>query len=645
MSLSGGAAAHKRQASEESHAVADQPSAPVHDHVKDELRAEVKTLQYSINTMEQERELEKLRQDAEVREARRKGEEDFKKMQQAEGERNKAQRLLASLQKEMKELEDRVMNEKAALERKVREESEKRREIEEEVEDLKTEREEATRALERRVGDLEAVNKGLQREREELREQKSQVDNDLISTRSNLARKEKDIGEMESEVLRLKAQTGDADTLSIIKRELSEQVSHIRTLEATNREQLSELKHFRRLHKSVEVVEEEKRELQRKVERMDELEHELGEAIIQRQRLEDERLAWTAYLQSQDSGTGELEFDSPESLARALVHERLRTATLVEKLGSLEPALLEKDSIIQNLQSEKAQLSAVVEKSKEGGGNDSKARLRLERQRALAVKEVEYLRAQLQALDAEETMMQGAAPDESNEADDPMKKRVAELDNLVDQYRSEVQLLNSELASKQSEEKQAGSRGTKRARDDSADDEQLGEMSRKNRKLQAEFQELQTQMKVLQKELGVTKERLENATNRAQTRILSLRSNPTSDYEAIKVATLNSLKAENADLLAQLTGNRNVKSVPVSALEAAKRDTQDMQNLLNEERKRSDRLKKIWGAKSLEFKELVLSLLGWDVVFMPHGMRVTSAYYKSTEDEERSIVFDGDKGM
>ena len=154
----------------------------------------------------------------------------------------------------------------------------------------------------------------------------------LQETQGQLATKETAYGTLEAEVLRLKAQTGDADTLGIIKRELSEQVTHIRKLEVTNREQAAELKHFKRLHKSVEVVEEEKRSLQRRLDAMAGLENELGEARIQRQRLEDERLSWSAYLQSQAGPDGQVEFDSPEALARALTAERLQTATLVERL-------------------------------------------------------------------------------------------------------------------------------------------------------------------------------------------------------------------------------------------------------------------------------------------------------------------------
>jgi mitotic spindle assembly checkpoint protein MAD1 len=70
---------------------------------------------------------------------------------------------------------------------------------------------------------------------------------------------------------------------------------------------------------------------------MDDLRRELNEAQLQRQILEDERKSWTSYLQNEGSTSGEIEFDSPEALARAVVRERLEKATLLERLGAVEP--------------------------------------------------------------------------------------------------------------------------------------------------------------------------------------------------------------------------------------------------------------------------------------------------------------------
>jgi mitotic spindle assembly checkpoint protein MAD1 len=610
-----------------------------HRRELDELKAEVKTLKYTIDNHKQEEELAKLRHESELRDTRRKAEDDFKKMQAAESEKSKAQRQYDALVKQMTEVRDTASNEKAALERKLREIDENKHILEEEVEDIKSEREESLRGVERRAAELETRNATLHHSVEELQEDSDKREALLQEAQQQLSDKEKAYGELESEVLRLKAQTGDADTLGIINRELSEQVAHIRKLEAANREQAAQLKHFKRLHKSLEVVEEEKRSLQRKLEFLEALENDLGEARIQRQRLEDERLAWTAYLESQAGEDGQLEFDSPEALARALVGERMQTASLVERLGALEAESSEKDISVQGLEAEKMKLSAEIEKLKATGTatGSNKPQLRLERQRALAIKEVEYLRAQLKTYDTEDTTFQPENVDEAK------LKRISELEDMVEQYRQEVQTLHGELVSQDKPAPEVA--GNKRVRDDSEDNERVGQLTRKNRKLQEELSTLQTNTKVLKKELSVAQERLTAATQQSKARILSLRSNPTSEVEAIKMATLNGLRQENADLLAQLKGSKSVTTVPASQLEASRRDIQDAEDRLESEKKRNNRLKKVWGEKSGEFRNLVISLLGWDVVFMKDGKtKVTSHFYESKGDEENSILFDGERG-
>lgn len=77
-----------------------------------------------------------------------------------------------------------------------------------------------------------------------------------------------------------------------------------------------------------------------------------------------------------------------------------------------------------------------------------------------------------------------------------------------------------------------------------------------------------------------------------------------------------------------------------------------MERLVAEKEKRMTRLKEIWSAKSLEFREAVASVLGWKMDFMPNGrVRVTSLYYPGEDDSAsasgegaNSIIFDGENG-
>lgn len=619
----------------------------------EELKAEVGTLRYQINSFEQEKEMMRLQSENEMRDTKRRAEDDFKAKQAADAEKSKAMRQVESLEAELESLREEKEQQKRALETKAREAQEEARVLQEQLEDLHAAKEDAARWAEREIIELKGKLVALERSAQEA-DQESHIREEILEkTQALLAERDETIGNLEAEVIRLKAQTGDAETIAVIRRELTDQVNHIRMLEAKNREQIVELKHLRQIHRAVEVVEEEKRSLQRKLEAAEHVYAELDEERNQRQRLEDERRAWAAYLESASEG-GPVEFHSPEDVARALISERLHSASLLDQLGTLQPEITDRDNIIRSLEQEKATLKREIESLKTSGavpsGAQDKARARLDRQRALAIKEVEYLRAQLKTFDMEDMTMQPEHFDEQK------AKRIQELEDLVDQYKAEINTLNSDLATLESSGATASSTsppalGTKRPREASdekeAESEQLGQLSRKNRKLQSELTELQTAHRILEKEHQVTSEQLAAAKEQLKTRVLTLRSNPTSDFEAVKTATLAALKLENAELLAHIERKPTLfATVPASQLAAAKREVEEARAETASSQKAARRLKEVWAAKSAEFKEAVFSTLGWTVTFIPGGkMRVESVYLPSQTDEhENSIVFDGEKG-
>lgn len=639
-----------RESSKENRAPADAEEYETQRRRIEELKAEVGTLKYQISSYEQEKELLRLQVENELRDTKRRAEDDFKAKQAAEAEKAKAFRQVEALQGELEGLRADKETQKRELEGRAREAQEEARLLQEQLEDLNAAKDDAARMAEREITDLKTRLTASQRSAAELEEESRTREDALEKAHAMLAERDQTIGNLEADVLRLKAHTGDAETIAVIKRELSDQVTHMRALESKNREQFAELKHLRQVHKAVEIVEEEKRSLQRRLEVAETVETKLAEERRQRMRLEDERRAWTSYLQSESSSGDSVEFESPEQLARALVEERLNSASLVEKLGALEPEITDRENIIKTLEADKANLSSQIEKLRITGGSAAgidKARARLERQRALAVKEAEYLRAQLKTFEMEDMTID---PEHINQE---TAQRVRDLEALLDQHKQEITALQAELASTESttlSPSLPAAAGTKRPHDPEDSDDtssQLGQLSRKNRLLQSSLATLQTAHALLQKEHSVANSQLTAARAQLQTRILSLRSNPTSDHEATKASTLTALRLENAHLLAHLQSQPHLHpTVPASQLTAAQRAVADARAETASAQKSSRRLKEVWASKSAEFKEAVFSTLGWTVSFMPGGkMRVESVYCPSTTDEhENSIVFDGEKG-
>ncbi|KAH8911579.1 MAD-domain-containing protein [Coniochaeta sp. PMI_546] len=639
-----------RESSKENHAPPDAEEYETQRRRIEELKAEVGTLSYAMRNLEQERDMLVLEKDNEVREARRKADEDFKARQAVEAEKSRVQRQAETLASEMEALRAEGENVRRDIERRAREAEEEARLLREQLEDLAAAKDDAARLADREVKDVKAQLLAVQRTVEELEQEANARNAALQHAQEQLTERDGTVERLEGEVLRLKAQTGDAETMAVIQRELAEQVAHIRTLEATNREQLVELKHLRQIHRAVEVVEEEKRTLQRKLDAAESIELELQEERRQRQRLEDEHRAWASYLRSESSADNPIEFDSPVDLARALVEERLYSASLVQKIGEIQPEIADRENIIKTLEQEIAALKEQLEKARTAGvtSGADKGRIRIERQRALALKEVEYLRAQLKTFDSEDVTYQ------PENFDQKKQDRIQELEDLVDKYKEEVQNLHTELTSHESATTSPTApplAGTKRPRENDADpsehNEQLGQLARKNRKLQDELAELQAAHRLLQTELKVCQEQLKSLQAQSRTRILSLRSNPTSDFEAVKTSTLAALKLENAELLAHIQRQPTLfATVPASQLAAAQREVADAKAETASSQKSARRLKEVWAAKSAEFKEAIFSTLGWTVTFIPNGkMRVESVYYPSVTDEhENSIVFDGEKG-
>ncbi|GAB7344443.1 hypothetical protein MBLNU457_2287t1 [Dothideomycetes sp. NU457] len=619
----------------------------------EQLRAQINTLQYELDTYKQEREVERLQYQTDVREAEKRAEADFKRAQTAEADRNAANKRYEALTRERADEQSRATNQQTELERKIRSLKDESQGLREDFEDAQAALSTQEREHKRAYSELEQRYFALQASVEDIQTDLGAKVTALQHAQQKTAEKEKEVGELENEILRLKAQAGDSDTLSVIKRELSEQVAHIKRLEGINREQTGELKQLRRIQKSVEVVEEEKRALETKVRIMDDLRKELAEAQLQKQILEDERMSWSSYLENQAGDEG-LAYKTPEDMAKAFIAERMERISLVEKIGALQPELHVKEQSIQSLQQEKAKLAAELKKIKaEGGGTaaaggpDSKARARLERQKNLAIKEVEYLKAQLRSLE-EETIEFS-----TEKANETTTNRIQELETMVDDYRNEVQTLQTDLSKAETNPTITAQPAAplKRAHEDDDTDERLGELRRKLHTMTSDLSTLQTRNATLESTLAANISQLESLRSSSRTRILELRNNPTSSHESIKASTLHTLQTENAALLSQLqTSQPSTKVVPISSLENARQQITSLETQLTQRDKKTSRLKQIWGSKIAEFAEAVSSTLGWKVQFLPNGrFKVTSILYPTHinaegEEEENSILFDGEAG-
>lgn len=570
-----------------------------------------------------------------------------------------------ALSRELKEVKDQAINQRQDLEKKLRCFQEENRSLKEDLDQGQTDLLSLDRQYKHQLQELESKHVTLQRTLNDLQSDLGKKSAALQTTQEKLSQKETEVGHSESEIMRLKAQTGDVETLAVIKKELTETVAHIRKLESTNRSQSTELRQYRRTHKAVEIVEEEKRLLESKLSLMEDLRKDLWEAQLQRQILEDERKSWSTYLENAGADCAGEKFESPEALARALVEQRLDNVSLVEKLGAMKPELIEKDEIIKSLEEERNVMRAEMDKLRSSsGGSDSRAKARLERQRTLAIKEVEYLREQLRTFDTEEITFHS-----ENQFDEQKSKRIQELESLVDQYRSELHSLNQTLSAHGDEDgnKINNSNQTlsssptrlKRPPPDEPSDERLGQLSRKNRTLADSLSALQKKHALLQTDHATAVTHLSALKKASQTRILSLRENPTAAAEAIKLSSLIALREENGALLAQLE-NRADRAAPaqpvlMATLTRTRQDVQALEAVVKDKDKSLRRHMEAWSKTGHSLRLAVASLLGWKMDPTPGGKyRLTSVLPTGGNGDEESgaeeeaekgfLMFDGEGG-
>ncbi|KAK2738324.1 coiled-coil domain-containing protein mad1 [Myotisia sp. PD_48] len=626
----------------------------------EELRVQISALKYELENIKQERDLTALQHEKERRELQSKADGDYRRSQAAESSNNKAQHKIESLAEQLKSTQEAAISERSSWERRLRTLQEENQGLQEDLTDSRSQLSDQERQSKHQIAELEAVRSSLQQALEDVRSEFQSTKDSLHTVQSKLELRESDVGALEAEIIRLKSEGSDPEAVNILKRELSEQLSHTKRLE-------NELRPLLKSQKRVEIVEEQKLALENQLQLMKGLEAELRNTQIRNQALEDEKRSWTSLLEAEDAQ--EPEFESPEDVARALVQLRIENASCIDKIGRIQSECTEKLEIATNLENEKHDLQKEIEKLRASGAGvssgESKAKLRLERQRVLALKEVEYLRAQLKTFDDEESTMNV----EENRYDAQKAEHIAHLEGLLNEHREELQKLHEELSKAQSADSQAP-RGVKRSlspAEGDAENERLAVLTRKYRTIQDALSKSEQSVALLTRELEATKSQLTSIQAQSRTRILELRGNPTAEAEKIKMVTLTTLRAENRDLRKQLRGERpESRSVPKSALDSLKLELKTAEKTVAEKEKRMRRLKEIWTAKSSEFREAVASILGYKLDFMPNGrVRVTSMFHlspayrhgdpRAAEDssgpgsmgvgeEESSIVFDGENG-
>ena len=241
----------------------------------------------------------------------------------------------------------------------------------------------------------------------------------------------------------------------------------------------------------------------------------------------------------------------------------------------------------------------------------------LEQQKSLSFEECRLLREQLDGLYSAQN---NALLEVENSETHASNKNVNEdMNNLIDTYKNktedltnELKKLNVQLLSNSNDvETQRKKRKLTSDQIGLNYSQRLNELQLENVSVSRELSKAQTTIQLLQ-------EKLEKLTKlkEKKIRILQLRDGPFIKDQFIKKNKLRLLEKENADLLNELKKNNPaVETVPISVYDSLNFELKQFEQEVFKSNKRFSRLKQVFNNKSLEFIDVVNSLLGFKLEF------------------------------
>lgn len=278
---------------------------------------------------------------------------------------------------------------------------------------------------------------------------------------------------------------------------------------------------------------------------------------------------------------------------------------------------------VSNVSSIQTELSNIKEKYSEALSNIESLKKtvstrkelieKLERQKLLNVKEIEYLRGLLKKL---EELNLKHTKKETN--DKSTEQYMTNLEKLVDEYRTEINTLQKQMLSQDIQSNiQAGNKRPRIIDNGIQNDfkSQVSVLEKENLKLLSTIKNLEYNNKTLGEKL----QNLESLDNKKkELHILQLKSNPASQDQLIKQQTLDLLSKENQDMIEKFVKNKNVDElIPKSLFERQENDKLQLQTKIDQLNKRINRLKEIYSQKSRDILSVISKFFGYTIEFLP----------------------------
>lgn len=235
---------------------------------------------------------------------------------------------------------------------------------------------------------------------------------------------------------------------------------------------------------------------------------------------------------------------------------------------------------------------------------------KLEKQKLLNVKEIQYLRELLKSLD-DLSVPKGEDDSEVKRLEKVIEIYKGERDGLIERVKQAEQQQQPIVADPSTILNPNG----KRPRTTATEDDDT--INTAHFKLQKENISLLSTVKSLQDEISSLNSQISKLqqvqTKKEQIKVLQLRANNISKDQLVKQHTIDLLRKENQDLIS----NSQSDSIPRSVFERQEDDKEILQTKIDQLSKRISRLREVYSKKSCDILSIISKFFGYSVEFLP----------------------------
>ncbi|KAF8345268.1 spindle assembly checkpoint component Mad1 [Amanita rubescens] len=238
----------------------------------------------------------------------------------------------------------------------------------------------------------------------------------------------------------------EAHDMAVIRDELHRQASYLRSLEKDNAKLTREVTMLRENSANVEVMREEKRGLERKLRTMDEMRNKVVALEAEVEAARKEREAWaSSHPPEPESLSSSTSGAPPVAHTQQITTLRLEHAALLESHGSTAALLRSRDAELAAARGQSEKLCKNIVSLEEHIRALEQKMRRRETRLGTAEREIGFLQALVASYTAEASHAGATGNEESSRAYEAQVTRVNQLETLLAQYKSANQALSQEV--------------------------------------------------------------------------------------------------------------------------------------------------------------------------------------------------------